>query len=210
MKTRLTVSVTEVTTEEEQISSSSRPRYLHDTNKQWWVIRVSYGRIYKAREILEKEGAEYYIPLHHIVKKVNGKCKRVIEPLLPSLIFVYTDDVTMSTIIERASLHHHMSYYYDHFSRTLYGKNPPLTVDYKSMMNFIAITSIDNEHIRLVDPSRCHYKAGDAVRITEGEFKGIEGRVARVAGQQRVVVELAGLCMIATAYIPSAFMEPMG
>ena len=45
------------------------------------------------------------------------------------------------------------------------------------------------------------------VRVTDGEFKGVEGRVARVSGQQRVVVEVEGVCLISTAYIPSAFIE---
>lgn len=45
------------------------------------------------------------------------------------------------------------------------------------------------------------------VRVTEGDFTGVEGRVARVSGQQRVVVEIEGLCIVTTAYIPSAFIE---
>lgn len=75
------------------------------------------------------------------------------------------------------------------------------------MLNFIRVTSVDNEHIRVMQPQNCHYKSGDTVRIVDGEFKGVEGKVARIAGQQRVVVELAGLCLVATAYIPTAFIE---
>lgn len=40
------------------------------------------------------------------------------------------------------------------------------------------------------------------VIVTEGEFKDIHGRVARIAGQQRVVVELFEGYFVATAYIP--------
>lgn len=75
------------------------------------------------------------------------------------------------------------------------------------MNNFIRLTSINNEHIRIVRPEQCHYKSGDLVRIIDGEFKGICGRVARVAGQQRVVVELHGVCLVTTAYVPSGFIE---
>ena len=39
--------------------------------------------------------------------------------------------------------------------------------------------------------------------MTEGEFKYVHGRVARIAGQQRVVVELFEGCLVATAYIPT-------
>ena len=40
--------------------------------------------------------------------------------------------------------------------------------------------------------------------ITEGEFKDIHGRVTRIAGQQRVVVELFDGCLVATAYVPTS------
>jgi hypothetical protein len=43
--------------------------------------------------------------------------------------------------------------------------------------------------------------------VIEGLFKGVEGRVARVAGQQRVVISLSGIGLISTAYIPTAFLR---
>ena len=58
-----------------------------------------------------------------------------------------------------------------------------------------------------MDAKQCHFKSGDLVRIVDGKFKGVAGRVARVCGQQRVVVEVEGLCLVATAYVPSAFLE---
>ena len=45
--------------------------------------------------------------------------------------------------------------------------------------------------------------------ITEGEFMGIHGRVARIAGQQRVVMELFDGCLVATAYVPKAAMSQL-
>lgn len=44
------------------------------------------------------------------------------------------------------------------------------------------------------------------VRIVDGDFAGVVGRVARIAGQQRVAVEINGLCIVATAYIPKSFI----
>lgn len=45
------------------------------------------------------------------------------------------------------------------------------------------------------------------VIVTDGEFKDIQGRVARIAGQQRILVELFGGCLVATAYIPKEAMR---
>lgn len=87
------------------------------------------------------------------------------------------------------------------------GKHPPLSVPYNAMINFIKATSTDSEHVRIVTPEQCHYKNGDRVRVIAGDFKGVIGKVARIAGQQRVVVEISRLCLVATAYIPSDFIE---
>ena len=87
------------------------------------------------------------------------------------------------------------------------GKHPPLTIPFAAMTNFIRATSTDNEHVRIVSPEQCHYKSGDIVKVIDGEFEGVTGKVARIAGQQRMVVEVTGLCLVATAYIPSMFIE---
>ena len=87
------------------------------------------------------------------------------------------------------------------------GKNPPLAIPYEAMINFIKATSTDSDHVRIVTSEQCHYKTGDTVRVIEGEFQGVTGKVARIAGQQRIVVEISGLCLVATAYIPSDFIE---
>ena len=88
------------------------------------------------------------------------------------------------------------------------GKNfdqrPFETMD--EMMNFIRATSPENEHVMTVTPAMCHFKSGDVVKVIDGDFKGVVGKVARVAGQQRIIIEIEGLCMIATAYVPSAFI----
>ena len=40
--------------------------------KQWYVLRVSYGRAEKANELLKAKGIETHLPLHTIYKEVNG------------------------------------------------------------------------------------------------------------------------------------------
>ena len=97
-----------------------------------------------------------------------------------------------------------LSYYFDH---TIHRQdnpycNPPLTIQNEAMNNFIRLTSIRNPHIIPITSDNIQFKLGDNVVVTEGKFKGIHGRVARIAGQQRVVVELFEGYLVATAYIP--------
>ena len=174
--------------------------------RQWYVLRVSYGRAEKANEILKAKGIETYLPLHTIYKEVNGKRKKQRVPMLPNCLFVHTTLSTLKTILKSITNKSLITFYYDHFSTTEDGKNPPLVVPSNSMDNFIKLTSIDDEHILLIDEINGTYKQGDFVRIIEGPFKGIEGRVTKITGQKRVIVELPGLCSVATAYIPKGFI----
>lgn len=182
-------------------------RYAPDATKKWFVLRASYHREKKAYDYLINIGVECFLPLHRTLKNIQGKRQFVTVSYLPSLLFVYASKETVETCVKRTPELHFLSYYYDHFTTGEDGKNPPLTVPLDKMINFIKVASINNRHIKLVEPEHCHYKSGDMVRIIDGEFKGVEGRVARVAGQQRVVVEIEGLCLISTAYIPSAFIQ---
>lgn len=180
----------------------------------WFVLRVSYGRIIKAKHFAEAKGLECYLPMRYMRITKQGKKRIVEQPLLPSFLFIYAKrsqiDVllcnsTNNTTAKRALL----SFYYDHtsFREDAPDKNPPLTVSDSAMDNFIKLTSVKNPHIIPVTSENIKYKLGDEVVVTEGEFTGTRGRVARIAGQQRVVVELFDGCLVATAYIPKEAMK---
>ena len=173
---------------------------------QWFVLRVSYGRAEKANEILKAKGIETFLPLHTICKEMNGKRKKQRVPMLPNFLFVHTTLSILESQLKSSPDFRFISFYYDHFNKKPDGKNPPLIVPTESMDNFIKLTSIDDEHILLIDEINGTYKQGDFVRIIEGSFKGIEGRVTKITGQKRVIVELPGLCSVATAYVPKAFL----
>ena len=52
-----------------------------------------------------------------------------------------------------------------------------------------------------------NFQAGQMVRVIEGAFKGVVGRVKRWQGQQRVGVIIGDMATFVTAYVPSAFLE---
>ena len=183
-------------------------------NKQWFVLRVSYGRIDKAKTFVEAKGLECYVPLQYKEVRKQGKKRILTIPLLHSLIFVHASAEQIEALLhdnkvvanESRAL---LSYYFDH---TIHrqgnpDRNPPLTIQDEAMNNFIRLTSVKNPHIIPVTSNSIQFKLGDNVVVTEGEFKGVHGRVARIAGQQRVIVELFDECLVATAYVPKEAMR---
>lgn len=177
------------------------------------MLRVSYGRIIKAKAFIEAKGLECYVPLRYKEVRKQGKKRIITKPLLPSIIFLIATVEQVETLIhdnkvmtnESQAL---LSYYFDH---TIHrqdnpNRNPPLTIRDEAMNNFIRLTSIKNPHIIPVISNNIQFKLGDNVIVTEGEFKGVHGRVARISGQQRVIVELFDGCLVATAYVPKKAM----
>ena len=183
--------------------------YVQKANHEWFVLRVIYNRTQKACDIISTANVQSYMPMHYVIKKEIGKKKRILQPLLPNLFFVYATREAVNSIIKKKGEETSVLKFYLDKTKPLEenGKHPPLTIPFTSMTNFIKATSTDSEHVRIVSAEQCHYKSGDIVKVIDGEFKGVTGRVARIAGQQRVVVEISGLCLVATAYIPTDFIK---
>lgn len=180
---------------------------------QWFVLRATYGRLKKAVDLLQDNNIEIYVPMHDVTKIINGKRRTFHEPLLPDIVFArMTRSKSREFVKNPAPSAKWLKYYTDKtkpLERTT-GFNPPIVIPDNEMLNFIRLTSVPDKHIKVFSPERCHFKGGDLVQVVEGPFKGVIGRVARAAGQQRVALQLSNLCIVATAYIPSDFMVPLG
>lgn len=178
--------------------------------KQWFVLRATYGRTEKALGYFQAKNVETYLPMHYVVKIVNGNRKLIKEPLLPNIIFAYMTREKTHEFVKKPALTASWIKYYTDKTKPVEpetGKNPPVIIPDNEMTNFIKLTSVNSEHIMVLPPKRCHFKKNDLVRIIEGPFTGVVGRVGRAAGQQRVFVVLEGLCNVATAYIPNDFIQ---
>ena len=55
----------------------------------WYVFRVSYGRISKVRACLDMLESSSYVPYHTVHVMEKGKRRRKIEPLISGIIFAY-------------------------------------------------------------------------------------------------------------------------
>lgn len=200
---------------------------LPDGSKKWFLFRVSYGREMQAADLLIEQGVYAYFPQRYEMVEREGKRKRVLKSLLPNLLFAYLSpeeaelftkgpsrqDITADTLSERKasaafSLSLLLSYYYNHFATNERGNNPPLVIPAKEMANFILATQTHSQHLKQVIMEKCRFLDDKQVVVVEGVYKGVRGRVARVAGQQCIVVSLAnGTFNVSTDYIPKHFIR---
>ena len=153
------------------------------------------------------KGITAFYPTTDTVKLIKGKRKIVTESRLPNIFFAYgTEEQLKSFVYDNVNLPFLRFYYrHVHVGRRI-EKIPMIVPDYQmDSLKIICAADADNTIVSLAEVPK--FKQGQMVRVIDGAFKGVVGRVARWQGQQRVAVVLEELVTVVTAYVPSAFLE---
>ena len=176
--------------------------------QNWFALRVTYGRERAAYEYLVSKGVKAFCPMRKVAKIIKGKRRFVMQSRLPNLFFAYgTQEKLQQYVYDNVNLPFLRFYYRHYHDERRIGKKEPLIVPDEQIETFRIIceaadkgTFISPDEIRL-------FERGEQVRVTQGEFAGVTGRVARFKGQQRVGIYIDGVATVATAYVPSAYIE---
>ena len=91
-------------------------RYVPAPDKSWYVFRASYGREDRASDYIVEDGTFVYIAKRYARKSVNGKQKKVLETLIPNLLFVYTTKEKAEEYIKETPTLSYLTYYYNHIT----------------------------------------------------------------------------------------------
>ena len=189
---------------------ATKPKALKEGDSpHWYALRTTYGREKKAYDYLTAKGITAFYPTTHVVKLIKGKRKVVTESRLPNIFFAYgTEEQLKEYVYDNVNLPF-LRFYYRHIHEGNTIKKIPLIVPDNQMesLKIISAADADKTFVSLVKVPK--FEKGQLVRVTDGAFKGVIGRVARWQGQQRVGVVVDDLVTMATAYIPSAFLEKM-
>ena len=173
----------------------------------WYALRVTYGREKKAYDYLVGKHVEAYYPAIKTVKEVDGKRKTIEESRLPNIFFARgTEEEIKSFVYDNVNLPH-LRFYYRHTHEGARLIKEPLIVPDYQIEALKIICASEAEDVIIVPPEIQKFQAGQTVRVIDGVFTGVIGKVARYHGQQRVAIIIDGLLTIASAYVPSAFLE---
>ena len=199
-------SQTGVSTRSVHILSKSKVQ-KEDEIPHWYALRTTYGREKKAYDYMTAKGITAFYPTINSVKLINGKRKVVTESRLPNIFFAYgTEEQLKSFVYDNVNLPF-LRFYYRHVHVGRRIEKIPLIIPDNQMdsLKIICAADADNTFVSLVKVPK--FEKGQLVRVIDGAFKGVTGRVARWQGQQRVGIVVDDLITIATAYIPNAFIE---
>ena len=173
----------------------------------WYALRTTYGREKKAYDYMTAKGITAFYPTTDTVKLIKGKRKVVTESRLPNIFFAYgTEEQLKSFVYDNVNLPFLRFYYrHVHIGRRI-EKIPMIVPDYQmDSLKIICAADADNTIVSLGEVPK--FEKGQLVKVIDGVFKGVVGRVARWQGQQRVGVVVDELVTVCTAYVPSAFLE---
>ena len=179
------------------------------TVQNWYALRTTYGRERLAYEYITSHGGTAYWPTIEQHKEVNGKHIKLRVSRIPNIFFAYgTLPEIQAFVYDNANLPYLRFYYATHRINNELVRQP-LVVPQRQMDSLRILCDIDDGNITQVPQTDTHFHQGQEVRITQGPFAGVIGHVARYKGQQRVAVIIKDLITIATAYVPTAFLQPI-
>lgn len=177
--------------------------------QNWYALRTTYGREKKAYDYLVAKGVSAFYPTIQVMKEIRGQRKVVTESRLPNIFFAFgTEEEIKSYVYDNVNLPY-LRFYYRHMHEGARITKSPLIVPQKQIEGLKIICESEAEDILYVPEEVQKFKEGQMVRVIDGKFKGLTGRVARYQGQQRVAVIVDGGFTMATAYLPTAFLEYM-
>lgn len=183
-------------------ATASPPAGLH-----WYALRTTYGREQKAYDYLVAKGVTAFYPTIRRIKEVRGQRKLVVESRIPNIFFAQATEEEMQRYVYDNVNLPYLRFYYRHYHEGSRIEKVPLIVPDREMESLKIICESEADDILMIPEEVTKFKTGQLVRVTEGKFKGVIGRVARYQGQQRVAVTIEDSLTIATAYLPKAFLQ---
>lgn len=183
------------------------PPLSNVSSPHWYVLRTTYGQEKKAYDYMQSKGVEVFLPTEMVVRLVKGKRRKLEVSLIPNMFFAYgTEEELKSFVFDNVNLPF-LRFYYRFYQEGRLKMKTPLIVPASQMRSFRIICETRDDNMIVSTRVIPRFQRGDMVRVVEGKFKGVVGRVVKYKAQQRVGMIIDGLVSVATAYVPDAFLE---
>ncbi len=188
----------------ETVSQAERK---NEKDAHWYALRTTYGREKKAYDYLVSKHIEAFHPTIKTIKLIDGKRKSVEESRIPNIFFAYgTEEEIKTHVYDNVHLPY-LRFYYRHYHEGAQIIRKPLIVPNQQINSLKIICASEAEDIIIESSDIPKFKTGQTVRVIDGIFKGVIGKVARYKGQQRVGIVIDGLLTVTSAYVPSVYLE---
>lgn len=197
---------------------------MEDKKRNWYALKVFYGKVFEIEALLEDMDLETYIPVRKVLLEGEEHLRvlrrlstpddfrhdnRFIQagpllykrvPVVSSLLFVRAPS---DRLVEIGKCVGEKGFVYRTPDRSAEAVIPD-----KQMAMFQLVCSSGDEGLEFfADDDLARYKTGDKVRVLEGPLAGAEGYIKRIRKDRRLLVAIEGFIAVATSFIPPQFLE---
>jgi transcription antitermination factor NusG len=178
---------------------------------KWYVLLATNGRAEKFCNYLKFAEIEYFYPMYYQERRIRNsklRTKQILQPIFRYLLFVKSTKSKLNPILKKIGLDFGITSdlylrYWDEDERKI------VVVPSVQMRHFMTVVGAVEEPIIYLSNEEVDLAKGTRVQITGGTFEGVEGIFMKIKGSSRVVVSLPNLLSVATAFIPTRFIQPI-
>lgn len=167
----------------------------------WYALRVSYSRELKIQAQLQAKGVRTFVPMMWKKTDVAGQVEKKLVPAVNNLCFVYWTKSEIDEYIRGFGEKSPVHLYWDRTTSS------PMVIPEKAMEDFIKVTSSVDAELIYITQIDSKLREGQNVRVKDGPFSGVEGKVVRIKKSRRILVELPGMLAVATTYVSPSMLE---
>ncbi|MFC0269446.1 transcription/translation regulatory transformer protein RfaH [Kushneria aurantia] len=146
-----------------------------DDGVRWYAVQCKGGESFRASENLQRQGYDIYHPQISVEKRRRGRDVAVAEPLFPAYLFI-----ALSPQANRAPIRSTRGV----VSLVAFGGEPI------ALPEGLIETLMAREGSLAESGTRPLLQPGQAIEITEGPFRELQGRLMQCRGEERVIVLL--------------------
>ncbi|MBR2360203.1 MAG: UpxY family transcription antiterminator [Bacteroidaceae bacterium] len=169
----------------------------------WFAMSATFGRELKAKDFLEKEDVECFIPMkYEIIKdRKQGKTRKLV-PAIHNLLFVHTTKERIQALKTGLS-------YLQYLTKPLDGRNIPIIVPDNQMQQFITVCNTYDDKLVYLAPDEINIEKGTPVKIVGSAFDGVEGIFVTVNKRRKkqVVVQVQGIAAVMIAKFTDGYLQ---
>ena len=162
-------------------------------DKKWYALYVSSRQEKKVQESLLTKGIEAYTPVVKTMKQWSDRKKMIELPLITGYVFVKHADSEKEKVFTVNGIVNYVT-----FERKPAVVNEKEIQILKDMIAFGYETSVANYN---------NFTMGTDVKITQGDFKGLEGTIIKKDKNQFFAVALNSIQQHIIIKLPSAILE---
>jgi transcription antitermination factor NusG len=145
---------------------------------KWYVVYTRPNSERKVASSITEMGIESYLPMHKVVRQWSDRKKKMEVPLFTGYVFVKVDDVRRVVLFSIQELVKFVSI-----------DKKPVVVRETEILTIKNVLNRDFGDISIEE----YFQEGMKVKITQGQFAGLEGEVITKCNKSRLVIKVDGL-----------------